>query len=202
MSKKLTHPSIIFSTIQNNFFRYSYAYSLSFATPESDFTSNMMTDIMKAQLENVEKASMRFKSRPLHLQNKEIKSSLPKTFDEESLMKSPDAIVVTETAAPFRIVSVNPAWEQLCGFTKEESIGKTLGMLQGPQTDKAAITALLSQMMRGEEAGTELTNYDKSGRKFQNRLTLGPLRSEETNKITHFVGLLKEVHHYEERQAA
>merc|ERR1712127_1068529 len=133
--------------------------------------------------EHVQKTGRQFQTRPIHLQEQSKQSIqetlssssslhtlLPKVFNEACLDSSPDALVVTETVAPFRIVSVNPAWEKLCGFTKEESIGKTLSMLQGPSTDKAAITALLAQMMRGEEAGMELTNYGKGGRKFTNRL--------------------------------
>lgn len=187
-------------------FRSSIAYSLSFATPESDWTSDLMSRIMKEQLEHVDKIGPVFQTNPLHLQENQqeyvLSSKLPKSFDEDSFNISTEALVVTETAAPFRIVTVNPAWEQLCGFTKEESIGKTLGMLQGPETDRAAVTAMIAQMLKGEEAGTEIINYDKSGRKFRNRLSLGSLRSPETSEITHFVGLLKEVQQFQSMKTA
>ena len=147
---------------------------------------------MKEQLKHVEEVGAdKYKTYPLHLRNK-YNVKLPKTFHEEELFVSPDALVVTETVAPYRIVAVNPAWERLCGYTQEECTGKTLSFLQGPETDKAAITALLSHIFRGEEAGMELTNYDKNGRKFRNRLTMGSLRNEK-NDITHFIGLLQEV---------
>jgi len=182
---------------QDEEFRVSVPYSISFASAESDWTSDVMTKVMKDQLENVEKSGPIFQTNPLHLQRiKETNNSsspLPKTFDEGKIKLSHDALVVTEKAAPFRIVTVNPAWEQLCGFSKEESVGKTLSMLQGPETDNAAVTAVIAQMLKGEEAGTEIINYDKSGRKFHNRLSLGSLRSPVTNETTHFVGLLKEV---------
>ena len=161
---------------------------------------------MKEQLEHVEKTGPIYKTIPLYLRGppKEHSSStdLPKTFDQRKIESSSGAIVVTEKAAPFRIVSVNAAWEQLCGFTHEESVGKTLSILQGPETDRAAITTMLSQMLKGEEVGMELMNYDKSGRKFKNRLKLGSLRSEETNEITHFVGLLKEVEDSHKKKVA
>ena len=162
---------------------------------------------MKEQLEHVEKTGPIFKTIPLHLRGPPPKkhstlTDLPKTFNQRKIDSSPGAIVVTEKVAPFRIVSVNPAWEQLCGFTHEESVGKTLSILQGPETDRAAITSMLSQMLKGEEVGMELMNYDKSGRKFKNRLKLGSLRSEETNEITHFVGLLKEIEDSQEKKVA
>ena len=46
----------------------------------------------------------------------------------------PQARVITESVPPFRITHVNDAWEGLCGFTRQEAVGKTLGMLQGPGT--------------------------------------------------------------------
>lgn len=182
-------------------FQSSMAYSLSLASPESDFTSLPLTDLMQSQLLNVEAANDHFRTNPLHLQGASeavhdtslrTNQSLPKTFQEALHESQREAIVVTEMMPPFRIVSVNGPWEKLCGFSQKESVGKTLEILQGPQTDKATITALLNQMLKGEEAGAELINYDKNGKTFHNRLTVGPLRNEQ-NHITHFVGLLKDV---------
>ena len=100
---------------------------------------------------------------------------------------------MTEIQRPFRIVSVNEAWEGLCGYSSQESQGESLGkLLQGPETDQMTITSLLNQLMRGEEASAVLTNYTKNGRKFRNRLQVGPLYSDN-GKISHFVGVLKEV---------
>jgi len=169
----------------------STVYSHSYASPESDFTSDMMTDVKKAQHEQVAKK----RAESQHTGTNSLSPlTMPSTFDEERLFASPHAFVVTEKTAPFRIVSVNPAWEKLCGFTKEECMGKTSGILHGPETDKAAVTASIAQMMKGEIAGMELLNYDKHGRKFRNRLTLGPLKTEETNEVTHYIGFLQEVY--------
>jgi len=169
----------------------STVYSHSYASPESDFTLDMMTGVKKAQHEQV--AKKRAESQHSGT-NCSSPLTMPSTFDEERLFASPHAFVVTEKTAPFRIVSVNPAWEKLCGFTKEECVGKTSGILHGPETDKAAVTASIAQMMKGEIAGMELLNYDKHGRKFRNRLTLGPLKTEETNEVTHYIGFLQEVY--------
>ena len=141
----------------------------------------------------------------------------PRTLEEALEKECTHATVVTGVNEPFEIVAVNAAWEQLCEYTQEECVGKTLGILQGPETNQAAITALLSQLLRGEEAGTVLVNYTKSGRKFYNRLEVGPLMGRQTVKrsiknknrdfdmiardvveeeqdvITHFVGVLTEV---------
>lgn len=119
---------------------------------------------------------------------------LPRTL-KDALRKSSEAIVITETTSPFRVFNVNAAWEGLCGYTHLESKGKSLGtLLGGEKTDTSAVTALIHQLfVHGEEATTVLTNYTKNGRKFRNRLSVGPLYDEETNEVSHYVGLLKEV---------
>lgn len=122
------------------------------------------------------------------------KHPLPRTL-KDALLPSSEAIVITETKMPFRVYNVNAAWEGLCGFSYVESKGKSLGaLLGGKETDTCALTALIHQLfVHGEEATTTLTNYTKDGRKFRNRLSVGPLYDEETNEVSHFVGVLKEV---------
>mmetsp|Transcript_24778 Transcript_24778/g.36713 ORF Transcript_24778/g.36713 Transcript_24778/m.36713 type:complete len:388 (-) Transcript_24778:122-1285(-) len=117
---------------------------------------------------------------------------LPHNLADASLPDDPRAIVITEAQMPFRIISVNDTWENLCGYSQNECRGKSLDCIQGPETNKSAITALIAQLLKGEEAGTLMTNYTKEGRKFHNRLRVGPLKNTG-GKITHFVGVLKEV---------
>ncbi len=127
-----------------------------------------------------------------HFHRRIFEGPIPRTLQEASSPDDSRAIVITEAAMPFRIVSVNTSWENLCGFSQNECKGKTLRILQGEETDKYATTALMSQLLKGEEAGILLTNYTKEGRKFHNRLRAGPLRNND-GKVTHFVAVLKEV---------
>jgi len=122
------------------------------------------------------------------------KYPLPRTL-QDALRPTSEAIVITENKMPFRVFDVNDAWVGLCGYSFVESKGKSLGeLLGGEETDACAVTALIHQLyVHGEEATTVLTNYTKDGRKFRNRLSVGPLYDDETNKVTHFVGVLKEV---------
>ena len=102
-------------------------------------------------------------------------------------------IVVTDTKNPYRIIAVNKAWERLCGYTREECQGRSLGkLLQGPETDMNHATAMLSKLLAGEEAGAILTNYSKNGRKFKNHIRVGPV-VDEMGKTVNFVGVLREV---------
>lgn len=84
---------------------------------------------------------------------------LPRTV-EAAFRPCSRAIVITETKKPFRVVNVNAAWESLCEYSYVESKGKSLGsLIRGPETDPLAVTALMSQLLRGEEAGTVITKY-------------------------------------------
>jgi PAS domain S-box-containing protein len=117
---------------------------------------------------------------------------LPRTL-YDALSPSSRAIVVTETSNPFRVVDVNKAWEGLCEYSYFESKGKSLGdLLKGPETDPLTVTSLVSQLLKGEDVSAIVTNYTKSGRKFRNRLHVGPLYDDH-GSVTHFVGVLQEV---------
>ena len=112
----------------------------------------------------------------------------PSILDQESR-----AIVVTDIKSPFLISQVNSSWENLCGYKRDECKGKSLGpLLQGPDTDWSAVSALLSHLFAGEEASAVLTNYAKNGRRFRNLLKVGPVR-DEMGKTVNFVGVLHEL---------
>jgi PAS domain S-box-containing protein len=168
---------------------------LSFATDADDFEKNfsrLFDDRMKEQLEyskvqfdkyrDVQKKSIQLDTKPL-----------PRTM-EDALRQTSRAIVITEPTKPFRVWDVNQTWENLCGYSFVESKGKTLGsLLRGDDTDQLATTAMISRLLSGEEAGATLTNYTKSGRRFRNRVRIGPI-FDETERVTHFVGVLQEIH--------
>ena len=178
--------------MQNEEIRNSLAYCLSFAPSDesSDFAKNFQTlfpknDRMKKQLE-----MSADQLRDPAWKNLDHRA-LPETL-QDALRPSRRAIVITEAEKPFKVFDVNKAWEDLCGYSYIESRGKTLGsLLRGPETNQLAATGLITQLLRGEEAGATLTNYTKSGRPFRNRIRVGPLLNND--KITHFVGVLQEV---------
>lgn len=123
-------------------------------------------------------------------------SPLPKTISDinpSKLDEESRAIVITDINAPFLIHQVNSSWESLCGYKRGECKGKSLGpLIQGPDTDWSAVSALLSRLFAGEEASVVLTNYTKNGRRFKNLLKVGPVR-DEMGKTVNFVGVLHEL---------
>lgn len=138
-------------------------------------------------LEEDEEISAAHYSRPLP---ESISDITPSKLDRDAR-----AIVVTDTKNPFRIVAVNTAWENLCGYSREECKGRSLGLLQGPETDLDPVTEMVGKLLQGEQAGAILTNYTKRGRKFQNDIKVGPI-IDEMGKTVNFVGVLREAKNY------
>jgi len=129
-------------------------------------------------------------SRPLPKSTNDIISS---KLDEDAR-----AIVITDTKNPYHIVTVNTAWEHLCGYSREECKGRSVGgVLQGPETDMSHVSAMMSNLLQGGEAGAILTNYAKNGRKFRNDIRVGPI-FDEMGKTVNFVGVLREVEDIDE----
>jgi PAS domain S-box-containing protein len=189
--------SFSFHSLQDENVYGDFAYCLSFASDESDFKQNFAQvfpdERMQEQLAISKNQLRNYGKKTVQKISSVVPDSepLPRTI-QDALRRSSRAIVITEAVKPFRIVDVNKAWEDLCGYSYVEAKGKTLGsLLRGPETDALAATALIAQLLRGEEAGATLTNYTKDNRSFRNRLQVGPLM--EGSDVTHFVGVLQEV---------
>jgi PAS domain S-box-containing protein len=185
----------------------SYSRSLSVEDPKTTLAGNELSDTMKQQLAYSQKLGYPFQQQQQQQNTHSFidtepwtsrertpldTAPLPRTLADAFRVKS-RAVVVTEAVKPFRVADVNLCWEKLCGYTYCEAKGKTLGsLLQGPETDVVSATALIAKLFQGEEAGTTLINYTKEGRRFVNRIRVGPLMDEVGN-VTHFVGILQEI---------
>jgi len=179
------------------------AYSLSLAPPESDFTSSdiapLLTDLTKAQLEYSTNQLVRYETQE-EPQNEDVTNkkyqqrALPRSYTQ-AIQNTSDAIVITCKSHPFRIVAVNDAWTNLCGYTQTECYGKTLqSLLHGPKTNATGMQDTMSTLTDKHEDGeTTLINYAKNGREFVNKVKIGPLQDDVTGEVTHFVGLLSEI---------
>jgi len=198
---------------------------LSFASPESDFKALLVADRLSAhegqvsEQEATDIALARVAAHPfLHLPLETPESAfgsvpmhhlmedhhaqklepLPSTVEQALVDERP--IVITDAQAPFNIVDVNDSWVGLCEFSKAEAKSSSLRLIQGDDTDRDALRHVMASLLHGEEATAIVTNYTKSGRKFYNQLRAGPIRDPQTDKVTHFVGILREV--MEESEAA
>lgn len=119
---------------------------------------------------------------------------VPKTLND-ALAESDEARVITAVQRPFVIEHVNGAWIKLCGYEPDECKGKTLEILQGPETSKDTINAIGANAALGHAHSAFLTNYSKCGSKFSNFLRIFPLVDDKNGNadITHMLGVLQDV---------
>ena len=105
-------------------------------------------------------------------------------------------MVVTSAVYPFAVVEVNDAWVGLCEYSREEAINRSLGdLLQGPRTDQNAAREMVKRLQEEDYAEAILTNYSKSGRKFDNFVKVARLSvNGENDSVTELlVGVLEEI---------
>ncbi len=107
-----------------------------------------------------------------------------------------DTVVVTNFDGV--IEYVNPAFEELTGYQKEEALGQTPRVLKSGLHDKSFYQKLWDTILSGQVFHSEITNRKKNGDVFHEVKTITPLRDGQ-GEITHFVATGKDI--TERRQA-
>ena len=103
------------------------------------------------------------------------------------------AVVVVDVRAPDSpLLYVNPAFEAITGYSSAEVVGRNCRLLQGPDTDPAALRALARALARGEEHTAVLRNRRRDGTGWWNELHLSPV-VDERGELTHYLGYQNDV---------
>ena len=91
-----------------------------------------------------------------------------------------------------RILYANEGFTRLTGYTEEEMMGRTCGILQGPQTDPRAVKAMRAAVRGGGFYDGEVLNYRKDGTTFWNGVLITPIHNER-NERTGFLGISRSI---------
>jgi diguanylate cyclase (GGDEF)-like protein/PAS domain S-box-containing protein len=121
---------------------------------------------------------------------------------EGSIARLNDLVIITE-AGPFnepgpRIVFVNDAFESRTGYRREEVLGRSPRLLQGPQTQRDRLDQIRSALEQWQPVRVDLINYRKDGEVFWVDLDISPVW-DTSRKLTHWVAVGRDV---TERKAA
>lgn len=91
-----------------------------------------------------------------------------------------------------KILYVNDAFTQMTGYSKDEIIGKTPRILQGPLTDKAIMEQLKESLRNEDPFEGEAINYKKDGNIYWVQWNITPVR-DENGTIISYVSFQKDV---------
>ena len=108
------------------------------------------------------------------------------------LAESHEGVVIGDLRARGHpIVSVNPAFEAITGYSAAEAVGKNCRYLQGNDRLQPEIDEIRAALAERRACSVTLRNYRRDGTMFRNALRLLPLR-DETGEVTHFLGLMRD----------
>ena len=86
------------------------------------------------------------------------------------------------------IVYANKAFEDMCGYPKQEIVGRNCRFLQGDDRNQPEIDRLRAAIKKGEPIEVTLRNYRKDGELFYNRLDVKPLLDGRGN-VVYYLGV-------------
>jgi PAS domain S-box-containing protein len=108
---------------------------------------------------------------------------------------SSNGIVITDPRVPDNpIVYVNPAFEEISGYTADEVMGRNCRFLQADDREQPALDELREALTEARECRVVLRNYRKDGTPFWNELYVSPVHDEE-GRLTNFVGVQNDITH-------
>ena len=114
---------------------------------------------------------------------------------EDTVRNDYDSILITELELQQpgpRIVYVNDGFTRMTGYSREEVLGKTPRILQGPKTDRAILDRLKRRLIEGQAFFGHTINYRKDGTEFINQWDIHPLMNRE-GEVTHWVSYQRDV---------
>jgi PAS domain S-box-containing protein len=77
------------------------------------------------------------------------------------------------------IVYVNPAFERMTGWSRQDVLGKSPRILQGPRTEKKIFEDMRERLNRGEPWQGQAINYRRDGSEFVMEWSIVPIRDEQ-----------------------
>ncbi len=100
--------------------------------------------------------------------------------------------IADATREGFPLIYVNPAFEQITGFSKREALGQNAVFLRTDNRDRPELQKIADALENHREGHAILRNYRKDGSLFWNELHVSPAH-DSTGNTTHCVGVLNDI---------
>jgi len=104
--------------------------------------------------------------------------------------QSRDLVMITDPAGA--IEYVNPSFESLTGYTREEVIGQTLGILKSDQQPGELYEEMWDTVLSGNVFRGILTNRKKNGDSFIVEKVMTPMVDDQ-HRVTHFISTARDI---------
>ncbi|MEG5139119.1 MULTISPECIES: EAL domain-containing protein [unclassified Microcoleus] len=113
---------------------------------------------------------------------------------ERAIESTSNGIAIADaTVADNPIIYVNPSFERITGYSRDELVGKNCRFLQGENTNyPEEVKDLRNAIEEGKECQVILRNFRKDGTPFWNELSIAPVYNSRRH-LTHFIGVQTDV---------
>ncbi len=116
----------------------------------------------------------------LEKQLRQMQRALAKASRLESAVESTNDVIMLyeaplQTGQPMRLIYVNPAFERMTGYSREELGVNSPKMLQGVMTDADTVALLQEKLHLFQPVRVEMINYRKDGSQFWVELNIQPI---------------------------
>jgi len=112
---------------------------------------------------------------------------------ERALAAAQNGVVIADATRPgFPILYVNPGFERLTGYAAGEVVGRPCSLLQGPDTDAAAVAEFRAALGAGRDARVTVLNYRRDGTPFWNEVHLSPV-VDDAGALVQYIGVQSDV---------
>ncbi len=117
---------------------------------------------------------------------------LMKRLLENAMEHSFNGILITKAEPGYPIVYANEAFSELSGYSREEIVGKSPAILQGPKTDRAVLDRLSQALSESRLFHGEAINYRKDGSEFVMEWKIVPIQNEK-GVTSHYLAIQRDV---------
>ena len=110
-----------------------------------------------------------------------------------ALAATTNGVTIADVTRPdCPLIYVNAAFERLSGLPADKVIGTNCRVLQGPDTDPAAIARIRAAIADGVECRETLLNYRHDGEPWWNEIFLAPI-ADEHGRVVQYIGVQNDV---------
>ena len=123
------------------------------------------------------------------------------SLQKSAIKQAPVGVTISDATHPDNpIIYANDGFEKLTGYAKAQAMGQNCRFLQGERTSEETRAEIRQAVEAEEFIQATILNYRSNQTPFWNQLTISPVTGENTDEVTHFIGIQEDVTAQERRE--